>query len=35
LIHPNVIKRKADADGLAATVVERDYILAHTLASIS
>lgn len=30
-----MIKRKADADGLAATVVERDYILTHTLASIS
>jgi len=25
LIHPNVIKRKADADGMAATVVEREW----------
>lgn len=30
-----MIKRKADEDGLAATVVERDYVLAHTLTSIS
>lgn len=35
MIHPNLIKRKADEDGLSAPVVERDYVLAHALAAIS
>ncbi|HZK15584.1 MAG TPA: nucleotidyl transferase AbiEii/AbiGii toxin family protein [Solirubrobacterales bacterium] len=35
MIHPNLIKRKADEDGLSASVVERDYVLAHTLTAIS
>lgn len=35
MIHPNLIKRKADEDGLPAPVVERDYVLAHALAAIS
>lgn len=34
MIHPNLIKRKADEDGLSAPVVERDYVLAHALAAI-
>lgn len=35
MIHPNVIKRRADDDGLSAPTVERDYVLAHSLAAIS
>jgi predicted nucleotidyltransferase component of viral defense system len=35
VIHQNVIKRKADEDGLSAPAVERDYVLAHSLAAIS
>jgi hypothetical protein len=35
VIHPNLIKRKADEDGLSASAVERDYVLAHALTAIS
>ena len=35
MIHPNLIKRRADEDGLSAPAVERDYVLAHALAAIS
>jgi uncharacterized protein len=35
VIHQNLIKRKADEDGLSAPAVERDYVLAHVLAAIS
>lgn len=35
MIHQNLIKRRADEDGLSAPVVERDYVLAHALAAIS
>lgn len=35
MIHPNVIKRRADEDGLSAPTVERDYVLAHALSAIS
>jgi predicted nucleotidyltransferase component of viral defense system len=35
MIHPNMLKRKADADGLSAQVVERDYVLTHVLSGIS
>ncbi len=35
MIHQNLIKRKADEDGLSAPAVERDYVLAHALAAIS
>lgn len=35
MIHPNLIKRRADEDGLSASAVERDYVLAHALAAIS
>jgi len=35
VIHQNLIKRRADADGLSAPAVERDYVLAHALAAIS
>jgi hypothetical protein len=35
VIHPNLIKRKADEDQLAAPAVERDYVLAHALSAIS
>jgi uncharacterized protein len=35
VIHQNVIKRKADKDGLSAPTVERDYVLAHALAAVS
>jgi hypothetical protein len=35
VIHQNLIKRRADEDGLSAPAVERDYVLAHALAAIS
>ncbi len=35
MIHANRITRRADEDGVAATTVERDYVLAHVLTSIS
>lgn len=35
MIHQNPIKRRADEDGLSASAVERDYVLAHVLAAIS
>jgi len=35
VIHQNLLKRRADDDGLSASAVERDYVLAHTLAAIS
>jgi hypothetical protein len=35
VIHQNVIKRKADEDGLPAPTVERDYVLAHVLTAIA
>jgi predicted nucleotidyltransferase component of viral defense system len=35
VIHQNVIKRRADEDGLSASAVERDYVLAHSLSAIS
>lgn len=35
MIHQNVIKRRADQDGLSAPTVERDYVLAHSLAAIA
>jgi predicted nucleotidyltransferase component of viral defense system len=35
VIHQNVIKRRADEDGLSAPTVERDYVLAHSLAAIA
>lgn len=35
MIHQNVIKRRADEDGLSAPAVERDYVLAHALTAIS
>lgn len=35
MIHQNRIKRRADEDGLSAPAVERDYVLAHSLAAIS
>jgi hypothetical protein len=35
VIHQNVIKRRADEDGLPAPAVERDYVLAHVLSAIS
>jgi predicted nucleotidyltransferase component of viral defense system len=35
VIHPNLIKRRADEDGLSASAVERDYVLAHALTAIS
>lgn len=35
MIHQNVIKRRADEDGLSASAVERDYVLAHSLIAIS
>lgn len=35
MIHQNVIKRRADDDGLPAPTVERDYVLAHALAAIA
>lgn len=35
MIHQNVIKRRADEDGLSASAVERDYVLAHSLTAIS
>jgi predicted nucleotidyltransferase component of viral defense system len=35
VIHQNVIKRRADEDGLPAPAVERDYVLAHVLTAIS
>jgi hypothetical protein len=35
VIHPNLIKRRADEEGMAAPTVERDYALAHALAAIS
>lgn len=35
MIHQNLIKRRADEDGLSAPAVERDYVLAHVLAAIS
>lgn len=35
MIHQNVIKRKADEDGLPAPTVERDYVLAHVLTAIA
>lgn len=28
MIHPNVIKRRADEEGLSAPTVERDYVLS-------
>jgi predicted nucleotidyltransferase component of viral defense system len=35
VIHQNVIKRRADEDGLPAPTVERDYVLAHVLTAIA
>lgn len=35
MIHQNVIKRRADEDGLPAPAVERDYVLGHVLTEIS
>ena len=35
MIHPNLIKRRADEDGLAASSVERDYVLTHVLSAIA
>jgi predicted nucleotidyltransferase component of viral defense system len=35
VIHQNVIKRRADEDGLPAPTVERDYVLAHVLTAIT
>lgn len=35
MIHQNLIKRRADEDGLSAPAVERDYVLAHVLTAIS
>ncbi len=35
MIHPNLIKRKADTDRLSASTVERDYVIAHILSAIS
>lgn len=35
MIHQNVIKHKADEDGLPAPTVERDYVLAHVLTAIA
>lgn len=35
MIHQNVIKRRADEDGLPAPTVERDYVLAHVLTAIA
>jgi predicted nucleotidyltransferase component of viral defense system len=35
VIHQNVIKRRADEDGLSAPTVERDYVLAHCLTAIT
>lgn len=35
MIHQNLIKRRADEDGLPALAVERDYALAHVLAAIA
>jgi predicted nucleotidyltransferase component of viral defense system len=35
VIHQNVIKRRADEDGLPAPAVERDYVLAHALTAIA
>jgi len=35
MIHQNLIKRRADEDGLSASAVERDYVLTHALAAIS
>lgn len=35
MIHQNLLKRRADEDGLSASAVERDYVLAHVLAAIS
>ena len=34
MIHQNLIKRRADEDGLSASAVERDYVLTHALAAI-
>ncbi len=35
MIHPNLITRKADEDGMTAQTVERDYVLAHVLTAIA
>jgi predicted nucleotidyltransferase component of viral defense system len=35
VIHQNMIKRRADEDGLPAPTVERDYVLAHVLTAIA
>lgn len=35
MIHPNLIKRRADDDAVSAPAVERDYVLAHVLAAIA
>jgi predicted nucleotidyltransferase component of viral defense system len=35
VIHRNQLIRKADQDGLSARIVERDYVLVHTLSAIS
>ncbi len=35
MIHQNMIKRRADEDGLPAPTVERDYVLAHVLTAIA
>jgi hypothetical protein len=35
VIHSNLIKRRADEDGLTAGSVERDYVLAHVLSAIA
>ncbi len=35
MIHPNLIKRRADEDAVSAPTVERDYVLAHVLTAIA
>lgn len=35
MIHRNILIRRADSDGVPATTVERDYVLAHVLAAVS
>jgi predicted nucleotidyltransferase component of viral defense system len=35
VIEPNVLIRQADAEGVSAVTVERDYVLAHVLAAIA
>ena len=35
MINAKLLTRQADEDGLAASAVERDYVLAHVLSAIS